>query len=131
MGETALVEGLIGDSVALTKKLDENATSPTFVALYYYDDADEWRLLIASPTLDQLLQKHEAVAYRKVIAALSSTSPAALSISGLKLVPTSYQLLKALSFLVRTGPQGVVRAHFRDCTVNGIFIKEVIILRSA
>lgn len=131
MGEKALVESLINDAVALITKLDEVGTSPTFAAWYYYDDADEWRLLIASPALDPLLQKQEAVAYRKVIEALSSTSPAALNLSDLKLVATNYQLLQALKFLVGTGPQGIARAHFKDCTMNGIFIKELVILRSA
>ena len=131
MGEKALVESLINDAVALIKKLDEVATSPTFAAWYYYDDADEWRLLIASPILDPLLQKQEAVAYRKVIEALMSISPSALNVSDLKLVATNYQLLQALKFLVSTGPQGIARVHCTDCTMNGIFIKEVIILRSA
>ena len=77
MGEKALVESLISDAVALITKLDETGISPTFAAWYYYDDADEWRLLIASPALDPLMQKQEAVAYRKVIETLASTSPAA------------------------------------------------------
>lgn len=131
MGEKTLVEGLIDEAVALVKKLDETATPTSFAAWYYYDDADEWRLLIASTALDTLLPKHEAVAYRKVIDALSALSPTALSISDLKLVATTFPLLQALKFLVGTGPQGIVRAHVSDCTINGIFIKEVVILRSA
>lgn len=131
MGEKTLVEGLIDEAIALVKKLDETATPTTFAAWYYYDDADEWRLLIASTALDTLLPKQEAVAYRKVIDALSALSPAALSVSDLKLVATTYPLLQALKFLVGTGPQGIARVHFRDCTMNGIFIKEVVILRSA
>ncbi|MCK6395956.1 hypothetical protein [Zoogloea sp.] len=131
MGEKALVESLVSDAIALITKLDEVETSPTFAAWYYYDDADEWRLLIASPALDPLLQKQEAVAYRKVIEVLASTSPAALNLSDLKLVATRYQLLQAVKFLVGTGPRGIARAHFKDCTVNGIFIKELVVLRSA
>jgi hypothetical protein len=131
MGEKALVESLLDDAIALVKKLDGTQTPATFAAWYYYDDADEWRLLIASKELDALLPKQEAVAYRKVIDALSALPPVSLSVSDLKLVATSYPLLQALKFLVGTGPQAIVRAHFRDCTMNGIFIKEVVILRSA
>ncbi len=131
MGEKALVESLINDAVALIKKLDEAGTSPTFAAWYYYDDADEWRLLIASTVLDPLLQKQEAVAYRKIIEALASTTPVVLGVSDLKLVATNYQLLQALRFLISTDPTGIVRAHFKDCTMNGIFIKELVILRSS
>jgi hypothetical protein len=131
MGEKALVESLVSDAIALIQKLDELASPVTFAAWYYYDDADEWRLLLASPTLDPLLQKQEAVAYRKVIEALLSISPSALSISDLKLIATNSQLPQTLRFLVGTGPKGIVRAHCSDNTINGIFIKEVIILRSA
>jgi hypothetical protein len=131
MGEKALVEDLIDESVALVKELDGTKTPTTFAAWYYYVDADEWRLIIASAAIDSLLPKQEAVAYRKVIDALTSLSPAALSVSDLKLVPTSYPLLQALKYLIGTGPDGIARAHFRDCTMNGIFIKEVFILRSA
>lgn len=131
MGEKALVESLVDDAIALIKKLDESANPLTFSAWYYYADADEWRLLIASKQLDPLLQKQEPVAYRKVIEALSTSSPSALSVSDLKLVATNYPLLQALRFLVGTGPQGIARVHLSDCTMNGIFIKEVVILRSA
>lgn len=131
MGEKALVENLVTDAIALVQKLDELGTSPTFTAWYYYDDADEWRLLLAIPSLDTLLPKQEAVAYRKIIEALNGTSPTALAISDLKLVGTNYPLLQALRFLVGTGPKGIARFHFKDCMINGIFIKEVVIMRSA
>lgn len=131
MGEKALVENLVEEAINLIKKLDEAAIPVSFAAWYYYVDADEWRLILASSTLDALLPKEEAVAYRKVIDALSATSPSTLSASDLKVVATTYPLLQALVFLVRTGPQGIARVHCSDCTMNGIFIKEVVILRSA
>lgn len=131
MGEKALVDSLVTDAMELIKKLDELGSSPSFIAWYYYDDADEWRLIIAGASLDALLPKQEPVAYRKVIEGLSAISASALSVSDLKIIPTSAQLIKAMKFLVRTGPQDIVRAHFRDCTINGLFIKEVLIIRSA
>jgi hypothetical protein len=131
MGEKALVDGLVDEAIALVKKLDETGTPLAFAAWYYYVDADEWRLLLASTDLDKLLPKQEAVAYRKVIDALTSISSSTLSVSDLKIVHTSYPLLKALKFLVGTDPQGIARIHFSNNTINGIFIKEVVILRSA
>jgi len=131
MGEKALVEGKINDAIALIKKLDETGPSPTFAAWYYYDDADEWRLLIAAPALDPLLQKREAVAYRKVIEALTSVSPSALGISDLKVLNSKSPLPQALRFVIRSGLQDIAQTHFANCTFNGIFIKEVLILRSA
>jgi hypothetical protein len=131
MGEKALVDGLVDEAIALVKKLDETGTPLAFAGWYYYVDADEWRLLLASTALDALLPKQEAVAYRKVIEALSAISPAALSVSDLKIIPTSYPLLQALKLVVGTEPQGIARFHLSDNTINGVFIKEVVILRSA
>lgn len=131
MGEKALVENLISDAIGLVQKLDELGTPPTFAAWYYYDDADEWRFLVAAQALDTLLPKQEVVAYQKVIEALSASSPTALGISDLKLVATNYPLLQALKFLVGTGPTGIARVHCKDCMINGIFVKEVVIIRSA
>ena len=49
MGEKALVDGLVTDTIELTKKLDQDGVNPTFVVWYFYEDADEWRLLIGGP----------------------------------------------------------------------------------
>lgn len=131
MGEKTLVESLVTDAIDLVQKLDKRDTPPTFAAWYYYDDADEWRLLVASPALDALLPKQEAVAYRKVIEALTDSSSTTVGISDLKLVTTNYPLLQALKFLVKTEPKGIARIRCKDCMMNGIFIKDVVILRSA
>jgi hypothetical protein len=130
MGEKPLVESLVGEAITLVKKLDETGTPVSFAVWYYYVDADEWRLLIASTALDELLPKQEAVAYRKVIDAFSAISPATLSVSDLKVAATSYPLLQALKMLVRTGPQGIIQFHCSNSVLNGVFIKEAVILRS-
>ena len=131
MGETALVEGKVADAIQLIQKLDASGDSPTMVIWYFYDDADEWRLLIAGPTFDALLPKQEAVAYRKLVEAMSSLSLSSLGVSDLKLLESKGPLGQSLRRLVGTGPTGIVRAHFTNTTLNGIFIKEMIIMRSA
>ena len=130
MGEKTLVEEVFTDTQNLVQKLDSTGESPSFAAWYYYADAEEWRLIIASPSLDTLLPKQEAIAYQRVIAALSASDAVALAVSDLKVVHTSFPLLGALRFLVRTDPKEIVRAHFKDCSINGMFIKEVVVLRS-
>jgi hypothetical protein len=44
---------------------------------------------------------------------------------------TKAPLAQSLRRLVGTGPTGIARAHFTNTTLNGIFIKEMIIMRSA
>lgn len=131
MGEKALVESQIADAVALIQKLDSDNAAPTFAVWYFYDDAAEWRLILAGPTFDALLPKQEPIAYRKVVEAMAAASLSSLAVSDIKLIRTDASLPKALRFLVGTGPTNIVRAHFTDTTLSGIFIKEMVILRSA
>ena len=131
MVEEALVESQIADSVSLVRSLDNQGDKPSAVVWYYFPDAEEWRLLIAGPTFDALLPKEEARAYQRVAEALSMTQVDSLSIGEIKIVRTDYPMLNATRFLMKTDPDAIVRAHFRDNSVNGIFIKEMLILRAA
>ena len=131
MGQSALVESQIADAISLVKNLDATGAAPTFAMWYFYDDAGEWRLVLAGPAFDALLPKQEAVAYRRLAEAMASLSLSSLSLSDLKLVTTKSPLVQAIRMLVGTPPDGVVRAHFSDTTLNGIFIKEMIVIRSA
>jgi hypothetical protein len=131
MGQTALVESQIVDSLAVVRNLDATGTPPSFAAWYYYSDADEWRLVLAAKAFDGLLAKEEATAYRKVVEAMNTASLASMAVSQIKLVRTDDVLPKALRMLIRTGPNDLFRSHFTDTTINGIFIKEMVILRSA
>lgn len=131
MGEKALVEGLVEDAAKLIRSLDATEYKPTLAAWYYYDDAAEWRLLIAGPKFDEFLPKQEALAYQKISESISAENMDNLSISLVKLVATKAPLPSTLKLLIGTGADGITQAHFTDTTVNGIFIKEMMILRSA
>ena len=131
MGDKALVENQIADSIKLIQELDSDNRAPGLAAWYYYDDADEWRLLIAGSTFDTLLPKHEDVAYKYLVETMASLALSSLAISDLKLVRTNSPLPQALRFLVRTKSDGIVQVRFANTTLNGIFIKDMVILRSA
>ena len=131
MAEEALVESLVADSVKLVEVLDKHGDSPSNALWYFFSDADEWRLLIAGRTFDGLLPKNEARAYQKIAGAIGKVSLGSLTIADVKLVRTDDPVLVATKFVVRTPAHGVVRAHFRDNTFNGIFVKEMLVLRAA
>ena len=126
-----MVESQIAESIALVQKLDSTGDNPTLVVWYFYDDVGEWRLLIAGPSFDALLPKQEPVAYRKIAEALTAANLSSLTMSEVKIIASQTPLPTAIKVLVGTGPTGIVRAHFQDTTLNGIFIKEMIVLRSA
>jgi hypothetical protein len=131
MGESALVESQITDAIALVRKLDDMGVPPTIAVWYYYDDADEWRLVLAGPAFDELLKKQEPAAYRRVAEAMTALSPASLTLSDVKLLNTQAALMKAVRMLIRTPANAIARAHFTNNSLNGIFIKEMFLLRAA
>ncbi len=131
MAEEALVESLVSDSVKLVGELDKQGDGPSNALWYYFSDAEDWRLLIAGPTFDQLLPKQEDQAYQRVATGITKADLDSLTIADVKLVRTDDPLLVATKFVMRTPAQGVVRAHFRDNTFNGIFVKEMLVLRAA
>jgi len=131
MAENALVEGLIEDSIELVKELDKGKYKPSKVIWYYYDDVDSWRLIIVNNEIDKLLPKQEPLAYKGIAEAINKINLSSLSISEVKLMKSGDPLIGAVSSLLRTGPDNLLRANFSDTTLNGIFIKDMIILRSA
>ena len=131
MDQEALVESKIEDAIALVRELDASPFKPRFAAWYLYDDAKEWRLLLASPAIDALLPKQEALAYRNIIDVMTRLPLCSLAVSDLKLISTTDKLPSSLRMLIGTGPDSIARADCRDNMLNGIFIKHVVILRSA
>jgi hypothetical protein len=131
MGEETLVESQISDSISLVKSLEGQGDKPSIVVWYYFPDAEEWRLLLAGPSFDALLPKEESRAYQRVAEALNRAEVKSLTIGEIKLVNTDYPLLKAMRLLIGTPPDAIVRAHFKDNSINGIFIKEMLVLRSS
>jgi hypothetical protein len=131
MGEETLVDSQISDSILLVKRLENQGDKPSAIVWYYFPDAGEWRLLLAGKSFDALLPREEAQAYQRVAEALNRSQVRSLTIGEIKLVPTDYPLLKAMRFLIATPPDAIVRAHFKDNSVNGIFIKEMVVLRSS
>lgn len=131
MAEDALVESLVADSMKLVEALDRQEDEPSNVLWYFFSDAEQWRLLVAGQTFDRLLPKDESQAYQQVAKAIGAANVDSLTIADVKLLRTDDALLAATRFVLKTPPDRVVRAHFRDNTFNGIFVKEMLVLRAA
>lgn len=131
MDKSSLVEAKIDAAAELVRQLDAAGLPPKFAAWYFYDDANEWRFLLASPAIDPFLPKQEPLAYRKVVDILSKVPNSSLSVSDLKLLSTGDRLPTSLRMLIGTGPNTIGRIDCQDNMLNGIFVKHVVILRSA
>jgi hypothetical protein len=131
MGEKALVESQISDGMQLVRNLDAAQFAPTFAAWYFYHEAEVWRFMIAGPAFDALLTKGAALAYRHVVDAMAGTAVSSMSIADVKLVSSDSSIPRTVGLLIATPPDALVRAHFTDNYINGIFLKEIFVLRSA
>lgn len=130
MAEKALVDSQLIDSQALLRSLDETVLKPALVAWYYYDDIDDWRLILCGKDIDAFLPGKEALAY-KTVAEQLTTLNSGLLVSDVKFLSTKAPLISALGFIIGTGPNDISNAHLSNTTFNGIFIKDAVILRSA
>lgn len=130
MVEKALVESQIVDSQRLIKSLDETPLKPALAAWYYYDDIDDWRLILCGKEIDAFLPGKEALAYKTVGEQLNMLN-SGLSVSDIKFLVTKAPLISALGFIIGTGPKDISGIHLSNTTFNGVFIKDAVILRSA
>ena len=131
MGEKTLVESQVFDSVELIKHLDSMGYQPSFAFWYFYDDAGVWRFIVVGEKFDRYLPKREVLAYKVIAEAISEKRLSSISISEIKVMKGTEPLTTAIKILVGTGPQGVARVYFKNIVVNGVFIKDVVVLRSS
>ncbi len=131
MADAVLVESRLQDAYALVSSLDRVGKCPDLAVWYFFDEFDDWRLMIASSDLDLLVPKQMSLAFRSIGDAISASGVQSLSISDVKVVRNDDPLPKAIRMCIRTDRKDLVRAHFANNSVNGIFIKEMIVLRAA
>lgn len=129
MGETALVVSYIAAARALVQQLETDGIKPSHVLWYFFENTDDWKLLLAGKYFDSLLPKQEASAYLAVVKAHIKLSDVELPLSAIQLVKTDDPIVKAAELLMRTGDALTV-ARFGNTLINNIFIKEMFIMRS-
>jgi hypothetical protein len=134
MAENTLVKEQLTDEMIeagaqLTQKLDEIGL-PISVAMWFFlPDINEWRLLFASP---QLSVEGPREVYKKIEDARKALGAKAerLPFSAIGLMDTNHQLVQLLRIALRTGP-GISRVRFSKNVINGHFIDDALIYRSA
>lgn len=129
MGEDKLVEPQIDDAVTLAKYLDANRVPLTLVAWYWFDDGESWQLLLAGAALDIVAQK-PILAYRKVVEAIEALDLKNLSGADVRIVESRSPLAQAIAQVIKTMPGTFTRARCTSTMKNGIFLKEMLVLRS-
>lgn len=99
---------------------------PVDAAFWILDDDDVWRFHLHTP----LLRKNSRKAvYRKIRDALVN-EPDTLRLREITVLPTSSELLRLLRTAISTGGAGVNEIRMTNTTINGMFIRDMLIYRS-
>ncbi len=128
MDQTILVAPDVEGGKELLKALDE-ATLDIRAALWLYmPETSKWRLIVASPLVDQLGPKET---YRRIQSVL--TGPGSLpniSLMDISVEGPDSKLIKLLRFLIHTSPDSTTpRAYAQNTTVNNVFFEAMVIYR--
>ena len=126
MGKATLVEADMEAGKALLKRLDEVKFKVKAALWLYMPDPEEWRLVLASPSIDTDGPKK---AYEKVQSELQeSDGRSELSLQNISLVSPHDKLIKALKTTIKTGKE---MSHIRLTrnVINGLFIEDAYIYR--
>ena len=126
MVASALVDRKIERGKRLIKKLDDSGFPVTAAFWYYFPQAEQWRLVIASPMVES--QGRQA-AYTEIhkIQRRGLRLPL-LSVSEITAVSHRDPIVKLLGTAVRTGP-GIAGIAFSRNVINGIYIEDAYIYR--
>ena len=130
MASSALVEAKIKDGKRVIDRLDKAGIVVTAAFWYYIEDAENWRLIIATPLVES---EGPRAAYAKIHDAQWERRPARLrkpilGPSEITAVGSNDPLVKLLSMVIRTGPNDA-GVRFSRNVINGTYIEDAYIYR--
>jgi hypothetical protein len=127
MVRTTLVKEWIEAGKRLTEALDK-AKLEVVASLWFYDaGSDQWRLMIASPLVDQ---RGPLEAYRMIQKVLADLGLEDLRLSDISAVSPDHDLIKLLRVALQTG-KGISGIRFTRNRINDQFIEDAYIYRLA
>jgi hypothetical protein len=119
---TALVDVDIELGKRVTKELDASGI-PVKASLWFYaPEASEWRLIVATPFVDQ---KGPQKTYSVIQKALKNID---LPLRKISAVSPNDPLIRLLRAALRTGP-GISGIRFTHNTINNVFVEDAYIYR--
>ena len=122
----ALVDRKVERGRRLIKKLDASGFPVTAAFWYYFPEAEQWRLVIASPTVESGGRHAAYTEIHRIQRRGLRAAP--LSVSEITAVSPHDPLVKLLSSAIRTGP-GIVGIAFSGNVINGVHIEDAYIYR--
>lgn len=126
MDKATLVEKDIKDGKSLIEALDRSEFLLSGALWFYFSKAEEWRLLLVTPSVDSIGPRQSY----KVIQSVIEDFPPSFGISIINISVRSPKdiLIQLLRTAIRTGPE-ISEIRFSRNTINNVFIEDALIYR--
>ena len=126
MDKTVLVERDIQEGKDLIEALDKTEFKVDASLWFYSSDSDEWRLLIASPFVEENGPRKSYGFIRSVLT--QPSPPSGISLKNVSVLSPKHQLIKLLRMAITTGP-GISNIRFTRNVVSNTLIEDAYIYR--
>ncbi len=126
MATTVLVERDIQEGKDLIEALDKTEFKVDASLWFYSSDSDEWRLLIASPFVEENGPRKSYGFIRSVLA--QPSPPSGISLKNVSVLSPKNQLIKLLKTEISTGPD-IAGIRFTRNVINNTLIEDAYIYR--
>ncbi len=126
MVKEILVNEYIEEAINLINTLDNNNIKVDSALWYYFEEAEEWRFIIATPIVDE---KGLFEAYKIIGDIIKKNNIFYYTpLNKLTLMSPSDPLIKLLKHGVKTGPK-LAKIRFQNNFINNVFIEDALIYR--
>nr|QNO46795.1 hypothetical protein DEIDBPHB_00044 [Methanosarcinales archaeon ANME-2c ERB4] len=126
MDKTALIEQDLQEGKDLIEALDETEFEVDASLWFYSSDSDEWRLLIASPFVEENGPRKSYGFIRSVLTRPSP--PSGISLKNISVLSPKHHLIKLLKTTIHTGPD-MAGIRFTRNVINNTLIEDAYIYR--
>lgn len=127
MDQTTLVTEYVEGGARLLKAMDQAGLDVCAALWLYTSETSTWRLIVATPKLEQLGPR---AIYRKIQSMLAELEPPGnIALDDISVVNPESNLIKSLRHTVKTKPDEIRKIVFTNNSINNVFIEAAVIYR--
>lgn len=129
MVKESLVDARFESGESLLRRLDAKGIPVTAAFWLRMSEEDDWRLVLASPLVDELGPK---ASYQRVQSATAPLLLDGISLADISLLSPKHDIIKLMGHAVGTGPAPSISGiRFSSGVINNAFIYDAYIYRMA
>jgi hypothetical protein len=123
----ALLDRHIDAGAAIVSELDRRNQHVTSALWYYYPDAEEWRLLLASPSFESKGSRQSYADVSRLLAEMGA-SVDGLSVDDVKLVLNNDKFVPLLKKMIHA--EGLNKIRMTANRFNGVYVDDMLVYRN-